>query len=131
MNSSITLQPQATSQKIFTILEDAADTNRLGVLIGKRFIGFIHRDIEGGFYPVYSEFGDNLECGDVASMAETAARQLLDYQYELELKLRPQFLLTKDERKIPISYGKPAPTTEQSQLSGRPQATLVRGISID
>lgn len=128
MNSTTTLQPQDITQKKFTILEDSADTNQLGVLVGTRFIGFILQDIEGGFYPIYAERGDNLECGDIASMAETAAQQLLDYRHEVDLEPRPSILVTKDERKIPISYGKPALATELGMISGRSQGTLVRGI---
>lgn len=134
--------PQTTTKPVLTILEDVTDADQFVIICGMKSIGYIRRDADGGFYPVYSAQGDFLECGDLASLKETAAQQLLEYR-EMELgqaklysqpgqKPRPNTLLTKDGRHIPVSYGKPAPPVKTAMLSSRRQPTLVNGcIGID
>ena len=130
MNSTTT-QPQATTKPVLTILEDVSDGDQFVVICGMKSIGYIRRDTDGGFYPVYATQGDFNECGDVASLKDTAAQQLLEYR-EMELgqakvygqpeqATRPNTLVTKDGRCIPVSYGAPAPmrTPSTSATVGR------------
>ncbi|BDM83827.1 hypothetical protein [Acaryochloris marina] len=151
MNSTTT-QPQATTKPVLTILEDVTDADQFVVICGMKFIGYIRRDADGGFYPVYGTLGDFNECGDLASLKETAAQQLLEYR-EMELgqaklygqpeqETRPNYHITKDGRRIPVSYGKPAPkrTRSTSATVGRSNVAaigyrggpgeLINGVSI-
>lgn len=139
---STTTKPQATTKPVLTIFEDVTDADQFVVICGMKSIGYIRRDADGGFYPVYATQGDFNECGDLASLKETAAQQLLEYR-EMELgqaklysqpeqKPRPNTLVTNNGRRIPVSYGKPAPPVKTAMVSSRRQPQLVNGcISID
>ena len=127
----------STSTKpVLTIFEDVTDADQFVVIFDTKSIGYIRRDTDGGFYPVYSTQGDFNECGDLASLKETAAQQLLEYR-EMELgqaklhsqpqQARPNEYITKDGRRIPVSYGSPAPkrTRSTSATVGRSNVAAI------